>query len=291
MTLVRVAPALFALAVAACGAPVARRRIAPALAARLLTLIAVSVAVSVVGAAVLLATGAGGPAGLGRWLAWCRQSVPSHDAIPTPSTIAGMVLLGAMGVGVWRFVRRSRRAAARWGRPDGLQVVDLADPAAYTVRGASGQGVVSTGLLRELSARQQRALFDHEKARMRLRHSRYVRLVSVSAAAVPLLRPVAELVRLATARWADEIAAAAVGNRADVATAIARAAAAGAPAVSLDGSDVATRVQALLEAPPSRQSRWRSTIALALVAVTCLAAAGLQLRGLVEYGLHICGAG
>ncbi len=286
-------PALLGLALAACGASIGQRRMSPRLAVRLLTTIAVSVALAVAAAASLLASGVVADAGLGRWLTWCQGTVPIHDAIPTPATVGGAALLGAMAFGAWRFARRSRQAASRWGRAENLEVVDLDGSVAYLVPGPFGHVAVSTGLLRLLSAQERRALFEHERAHLRLRRSRYLRWGGLSAAAVPLLRPVGEEVRRAAERWADEIAADVVGDRGVVASAIAQAASASAPdrGVGFDDSDVVGRVQALLAPRLSRVSRWWSTSGLLLVTAACLIAMAAQTRGLIQYGLHICGAG
>src|SRR5690606_21997816 len=77
-------------------------------------------------------------------------------------------------------------------------------------------------------------------------------------AVLPPLRPLSERLRLAVERWADEDAAEAVGDRALVARTIAKAALAHPPAPGPAGafadSGVVQRVEALLGAPPGRNT-------------------------------------
>lgn len=287
-----VAPALLGVAVAMCGATMGHRKLSPPVAARLITVIAVSSLLSMVTATGLLASGFAARVGLGSWFAWCAEVVPSHDAFPTPIAEVAAVALAAMGIGAFRFTRRWRRSLARWGHADELEVIDVAEPFAYAVPGSPGHVVVSSGLLKELEAPERRALIEHERAHLRLRHSRYLRLVGLSAAALPLLRPLVDEIRYVTERWADEIAAAAVGSRSVVASAIARTALASTPkgAMGLGDSDVAGRVQALV-APSVGSSSWRPTTVLAGSALACTGSMMVQAHHLVTYGLQLCGLG
>lgn len=292
MTLLLVAPALLAVAVAVCAATMGHRKLSPAIAARLITALALSSLASMVTAVGLLATGLAERAGLGSWFAWCTNVLPNHDAIPTPVTEVATVLLAAMAVGAYRFTRRWRRVLARWGQADELEIIDVDEPFAYAVPGSPGHVVVSSGLLKELEPAERRALIEHERAHLRLRHSRYLKLVGLSAAAMPLLRPLVDEIRFVTERWADEIAAAAVGNRNVVASAIARTALASTPAhaMGLGDSDVAARVQALV-VPASGRPGWQPTTVLGVAALACIGSMLIQAHHLVAYGLHVCGLG
>ena len=292
MMIILVAPALLGVAVAVCGATMGHRRLSPAVAARLLTAIAVSSLLSVVTAITLLASGLAARVGLEGSVSWCARLLPVHDAIPTPVTEVAAALLIAMGFGAFRFSRRWRRSLARWGNADALEVIDVDEPFAYAVPGSPGHVVISSGLLKALDPPERRALLEHERAHLRLRHSRYLRLVGMSAAALPLLRPLVDEVRYVTERWADEIAAAAVGSRRVVASAIARTALASPPAgaMGLGDSDVAARVQALV-APATGRSGWRPTTVLGFTAAACIGSLLVQAHHLVAYGLHVCGAG
>lgn len=289
MMLMLVAPAFIGAGLAVGAATLGHRRLSPAIAARLLTLIAVSSLMTVVAATALLASGVAARAGLRSWFAWCAQVIPVHDAIPSPATEGAALLLVAMGIGAFRFARRWRRSLARWGAVDGLEVIDVDEPIAYAVPGAPGHVVVSRGLLRELEPRERTALIEHERAHLRFRHSRYLRLAGLSASAFPLLRPVADEVKYVTERWADEIAAAAVGSRQVVASAIARAALASTPmgAMGLGDSDVASRIQALVE-PNAKRIAWWPSIGLCIATLGCVVATATQAHHLVNYALHVC---
>lgn len=158
---------------------------------------------------------------------------------------------------VTRQLRRSWTTASRLTPAgDDLVLLQDASPIAYALPGRRGRIVVSTGLLRTLSAAERRALLAHEESHLRHRHHLYVQLGRLAAAANPLVRPIAAAIELAVERWADESAAAELGDRATVARAVARAARAGAspvPALALAETDVVTRVRILLQ--PTRPRR------------------------------------
>jgi beta-lactamase regulating signal transducer with metallopeptidase domain len=132
--------------------------------------------------------------------------------------------------------------------------------------------VVSTAMLRALPVAERRALLAHESSHLRHRHHLYALAADIAAAANPLLRPAARTVRAGIERWADEDAAAAVGDRRLVARSLARAARAAlasappgppAGALAVTGDDVGSRARALLlPAPPSRRG-----VAVAVLAV------------------------
>jgi beta-lactamase regulating signal transducer with metallopeptidase domain len=156
--------------------------------------------------------------------------------------------------------------------PGGLVVVPDGPPAAYAVPGLSGRIVVTTAMLRVLSAGERRALLAHEAAHLRHRHHAYVQLSELAAAANPLLRPTAAAVRVAVERWADDVAALHTGDRRLVARTLARAglAGAGAPtaapraALAAADTEIQQRVHSLLN--PAR--RRRQSTAMLVVAMT-----------------------
>nr|WP_223186357.1 M56 family metallopeptidase [Streptomyces sp. CBMA29] len=161
---------------------------------------------------------------------------------------------------------------------------------AYTIPGRHRRIVVSTGMLRSLSAVQRRALLAHETSHLRHRHHRYVQLARLAAAANPLVRPVSRAVDLAVERWADENAAVEVGDRRTVAHALAAAALASAapgpapPAGSLGGArtGVADRVGFLLR-PPVRHRLAYALVTAGIVlcwTATCVAVG--HIHGLME---------
>lgn len=94
----------------------------------------------------------------------------------------------------------------------------------YTVPGRPGRIVVSTAMLEALDEPGRRALLAHERAHVRGRHYIFAAAARLAAAANPLVRPLAGAVEYAVERWADEHAADELGDRRQVATAIATAA-------------------------------------------------------------------
>lgn len=162
---------------------------------------------------------------------WSARVVAAKEPVPLALGAAcALVCLALMGTALHRFVSAGRDLAAaeatcrRLGRgTDGLVVLDDDAPDAYALPGLSGRVVVSTGMLRALPAAERRVLLAHEAAHLRHRHHLYVQVAELSAAANPLLRPLARAVGSAVERWADEAAAQAVGDRSVVARAVARA--------------------------------------------------------------------
>ncbi len=228
-------------------------------------------------------------AALGRW---SRPDLRSTDPVPiwAASVCAGALLLaGACGARhalrralALRRLHRDCRALRRPG-PDRVVVVDSAVPEAYATTAAGGRIVVTTGMLAGLSAEEQRALLAHEAAHLRHRHVWLVLVADLCAAAIPALRAVAGAVAQATERWADESAAAAVGDRGTTARALARAAlrahdsrpAHRRPASRAVGGQIPQRVRALL-APPPRPRR------LLTAGLTLLLAMSLACTALVQ---------
>lgn len=163
----------------------------------------------------------------------------------------------------------------------GLIVVDDDEPDAYALPGLRGRVIISTAMLRALPADERRVLLAHEDAHLRHRHHLWLQAADLAAAADPLLRPAARAVRAAVERWADEVAAAEVGDRVLAARALARAGLAraaarrNAPALgaALAGADgaVADRARALLAGPPRRRRALTGAVA-ALTLVTVIAA-------------------
>jgi hypothetical protein len=140
-------------------------------------------------------------------------------------------------------------------------------------------------MLQALPASERRVLLAHEAAHLRRRHHIYVQLAELSAAANPLLRPVSGAVRSAVERWADEDAAATVGNRVVAARAVARASLAQrgsvgigrAVGVALRMTDslALARTKALLAPAP----RPRRLLAVAVAALVLVGAAGAVAAG------------
>ncbi|MFE4520086.1 M48 family metalloprotease [Kitasatospora sp. NPDC056783] len=167
--------------------------------------------------------------------------------------------------------------------------------------------VVSEGMLKALGPSERAVLFAHERAHLRGRHHVLSALVDLAAAVHPALARLEPALEFHLERWADEAAAAAVGDRGLAAAAIARAALAGSAGADVNGADVngagahgagargsrflsvstgpvPRRVRALLEPEPAgprgRGPRAAAAGLLAAVVVPALLTLGLP------YGLH-----
>ncbi|MER7705521.1 M48 family metalloprotease [Kitasatospora sp. NPDC097605] len=145
-----------------------------------------------------------------------------------------------------------------------------------------GRIVVTAGMLRALGAGERAALLAHERAHLTARHHLFLALAAHAAAAHPALRTLRAPLGYHLERWADEAAAARVGDRAVTARAVGRAALAagrspwpGRPrhAPAAHGGPVPRRVAALLHPRPAGPSAARRIAALALTACLTLTAA------------------
>jgi len=263
--------------------PRVARRMPPAVASVLLTVLALTVSlmtglmlclVALVGAVHLL------PAlRPDDWSAdTLYRQLPVPPAAGAVAAAVAIVLLARAGVHLARVARSMRRtadAAAQLPVVGGLAIVEDAAVHAYAVPGRRPLVVVSTGALRRLSAPQRRALLAHEHAHLRHHHHRYSQLSLLAAAANPLVSPVARSVAGSLERWADAAAVRDVGDPRIVAHAL--GAAALSPDTLLDSSlgahvlgaadgDVVGRVRDLLD-PPAR--RRRGSVAVVLGTVQC----------------------
>ncbi|MEU9478948.1 M56 family metallopeptidase [Streptomyces sp. NPDC048191] len=246
--------------------PVARlaeTRLHPRTATRLLTAVAVVMAVcSTLCLALLMVVGTaqlpGNPLPDGWSDPQVRAAVP-HDEVAGRAAIAALALVAAGGARTLlrhrRVTRRARRAlAALPGRA--VAVLPDSTPYAYALPGGRGRIVVTTALLAGLAPAERRALFAHERAHLAAGHHRHLLAAHLAARANPFLRPLRGAVVYTAERWADEEAARAVGDRRTVARAIGRAAllSAGTPAPTLAAlaatGPVPRRVAALLAPPP-----------------------------------------
>lgn len=281
--------------VAALAAGALRRRLAPPLAASVLTTITVISALAVTWGLALGAFGVLVQIPLvAQWVGWCRHVMPANENVPVPVGVLSLAALAVAGGRAWRWHRGLRRLLTSLGEHDGpVEIVAVSRPTAFAVPGDPGRIVVSRAMLDCLDERERQVLFAHEQAHLDHNHHRYVRLSELAAAAIPIVRPIAAQVRLATERWADETAAAAVGDRRLVAHAVGRAALAASglvPAVALGvQSHVAERVEALLAPPPSRS--WIAPLSAAAVLAVVMVALGsgsLQLHHLLAYATHVC---
>lgn len=210
----------------------------------------------------------------GHWsAAVLRSEVPIPGWLGVTAACAVLVLLTCAAARTRKILLALVRAdrLCRQIRVDGGPVVVIDDDSAdaYTVAGIRGCVVISRRLLAELTADECRVLTAHELSHLYRRHHLYVHIVDIAAAANPLLKPVSAVVRLGVERWADEDAAAGIGDRRVAGRALARVAllrssfvraAASAPgggagpALGVAALHVAARVQALLAPPPQRRT-------------------------------------
>ncbi len=288
-----VLPAVAAIALGM-GGGLVQRRLRPQAAVPILTGLAVLVSLAAAGAVAILAI-----AYLAQvpWLAarvgWCRSLARSHDAVPQLLGLTACLSLVVMvAASAGKFLRR-RRMVTSLAHDGPLEVLPTEQAVAFAVPGRPGHIVVSSGMLLLLNAEERRVLFAHEGSHLRHRHHRYLQLADLAATAVPVLRPLCAQLRFATERWADEDAAAAVGDRRLVAHTIARAALGpsrrpGSVALSLAGLGVAARVEALLAEPVSSPVMETTLAAAVLALVATMVSSTVQLHHVLAFTAHVC---
>jgi Zn-dependent protease with chaperone function len=267
------------------------RRLAPAVAVPLLTLLALATSLAT---GVVLCLAAFGAVAQLPFLAeragWSGGALAPGDLEPgwglMAGAIAGALLTAAIvfTIRAARDLARADRACRQLGSLDRLVITHDDRPTAYAVPTRAGAIVVSTGMLRLLGAGERRALLAHEDAHLRHRHGLYVLLADLAAAANPLLRPLAGRVRLAVELHADQDAAAEIGDHRAVARALARASLAVSSAgpgpyggragraagpgphgsLAMGQTDACARIRALTE-PPRRRRSWAVAAALILI--------------------------
>ncbi|MEU2930762.1 M56 family metallopeptidase [Streptomyces sp. NPDC007251] len=248
-------------------APRLARRLSPRPAAWALACAALVTAVGWTGSLALLAfTGIAQippVAAEGHWsVTALRAEDPVYVVVAAVSALVLVASVASLGVTALRQVRqvvRARRECAGLRGDTELAVLDDDAPLAFALPGAPGRIVVSRGMLRCLGDDERDALLAHERAHLRGRHHLFLGLWRLTAALNPLLRPLAGTGAFVLERWADEEAAAQVGDRAVVARAVGRAALASAGAsrpalLPATGGEVPQRVRALLAPPPTRRS-------------------------------------
>lgn len=172
--------------------------------------------------------------------------------------------------------------------------------------GEPGRIVVTSGMLRALSGPERSALLAHERAHLAARHHVFLALAEHAAALHPALRPLRAPLGYHLERWADEVAAARVGDRAVTARAVGRAALAASrspwPArprlvAAAHSGPVPRRVAALLQPRPAATPGTRlRAVALALAACLALTTgatleATADLHHTVEAAQHEPGGG
>jgi Zn-dependent protease with chaperone function len=215
---------------------------------------------------------------------WSRPDLRSTDPVPVWLALCCCALAVAAAVHGLRqtvlralaYVRLHRECRhlipATADQP--VIVLDSEHPEAYATPAGGGRILVTTGLLAALPADEQPVLLAHEAAHLRHRHVWWVLVADLCAQANPMLRKVARATVQATERWADEHAAATVGDRELTARAVARAAlhvsSSGtgrrSPRTAAVGGQIPQRVHALLVPPPRPRRALTAGLILLLVA-------------------------
>lgn len=289
-------PLLAAAVLGAC-APRLAVGLPPATAARLLVAagVLVSAATSFV-LAVLAFTLVAELAPIARLGSWSTAELDAANPVPDTTAAAAAVAVCVLAlVAAHAVVRRARAAlAARrlcaqlGGGPGDLVVVDGPAVEVFAVPAMRGRIVASRRLLAALPGDERRAVLAHETAHLRHRHHRHRLAAELAAAVNPLLRPLVPAVEYATERWADEVAARVVGDRAVVARALARtglqAAEPHRPALwsaaalyaAAHHSPLIRRVEALLAPAPRRRPLLVVAVAALLAGTLCAVAEAQQ---------------
>jgi Zn-dependent protease with chaperone function len=222
---------------------------------------------------------------------WCPV-VPLHHDV---GYLEGGFAVAVTVVGTIRMVRvvRRRRRAAGGMQGRRLCVLETAEPIAYAAPGKPGCVVVSRGMLNALGPRERQVVFAHERAHLRHHHHRYLLVGELAVAVLPVLRPLADQLQLATERSADEAAVRAMGgDRPLVARTIARAAITSSSYHGLvgafGGGSVPARVRALI-GPASSPARARfGLMAGGATVVAALAAGSVQVHHVARLAGHLC---
>ena len=240
---------------------IAGRRMAPDVAAKFLCATSLVASICLVWALGLLSGAAVGSEARGWW-----SAVGSPVPIPVPdwvSVTASFALIVAMARCLHMAVRHAslRREADAFlesRAQSDLVIVDDPTPRAFTLWGTSARIVVTTGMLRALPPVERRVLLAHERAHLAHHHHRYQVTMRLAVALNPAVDAMSPNLNYALERWADEDAAAVVGDRPAAAESLARAALLtteprASSTLAYAGLGVVDRVAALRDEPPTRR--------------------------------------
>ncbi|MEU6384143.1 M48 family metalloprotease [Streptomyces bauhiniae] len=230
-----------------------------------------------------------------------RQVLADWPAAVPFACTAGAVMLVQAVLLLRRWARQRSLLRRAWrmageGTGDGdLLVIPAADVDAFALpgyRGRTGRIVMTSGTLRTLKASEREVLLAHERAHLADRHHLLSALADLATVVHPALRGLRAPLAFHLERWADEVAARAVGDRRETAAAIARAALAGTsanrgsgyPLLSAARGPVPRRVEALLLPEPTAPRGTARRAGAAALAGTVVVAAVAALGA--AYGLH-----
>ncbi len=283
-----IVPLLFAIALAASVTTV-HRRLPPALAARAVAVTVVVVAGAAVPTLWIIALGylAHTPFP-GTSPRWCEEVFGGHGRISLGLGLPSLVLAAAGTVRAARVVRTHRRL--RHDHPGSVEITCHEQPFAFTLPGRGGHVVLSSGLVELLDDDERRVVLAHEGAHAKHRHDRYLLVAQLTAAALPMLRPLTSRLQFSLERWADEAAVEQGADRCLVAQTLGKVALHNATpvgALSFAGLGVPARVAALLS-PPAATPRSLLLIGLWLAIATTGALAAYQIHHLAILATALC---
>jgi Zn-dependent protease with chaperone function len=306
MSVVAILAPVLVSAVFSLAGPGLARRLPPRDATWLLSAGAVVSALSGLAVLFLLAAAligqAPGLAEVGHWSnASLRENSPIEPGLGAAALVAASAGAAAMAFVALRQARATVAAHRAFSGLPGsgdLVVVDEPDASAFAIPGWPGRIVVTRSLLRSLGPDERRVVLAHERAHLDAGHLWHRSAVALATAANPLLWPVGGAIGYATERWADERAAAALGDRAGAARALARVALVSGrsapehPRLAASQLAVPARVSALLDDPPRRRPAL-ILFAIALLAIAIVAAIAVEMRveSVFDLAVHVHRAG
>jgi len=153
-------------------------------------------------------------------------------------------------------------------------------------------------MLDALSDAERNVLLAHERAHLSHRHHHNMVVAELAVAVLPILRPLANRIELATERTADEFAALSMsGDRPLVARAIAKAAIASDDSsgpsrptgLSMSGGPVSRRVEAMLEPDLDDSVSRVGVVAAVVLVLVAWVGSVVQLHHMSGLLSHICG--
>ena len=245
------------------------RRLPPRLATRFVTIALVLVVLAALPTASVIAAAflAHAPV-IGFGFEWCASAMGLHGSVPAWIGVPVVVLIAIGAVRTFRLLHQHQALRLAESRP--IHIAHSKRPYAVTLPGRAGQIVISTALIDVLDEDEQRVVVAHERAHAHHRHDRYLLTAELAAAVLPPLRAIAKRVNYSIERWADEVAAAACGDRRLVAMTLGKVALQTNPqtVAGFSGLGVASRMEALLEPPIPRPRRIHVVALWSSIAVT-----------------------